>query len=84
MLILLMTKEKTTKSEQADSASVPGVKKLYRSKTVRMVAGVCGGIAEYFKADSTIVRLIFVATVLFGGAGILAYIILWIVVPEEK
>lgn len=58
-------------------------KRLYRSKKQRMIAGVCGGIAEYFNIDPVIPRLIAVL-VLIGsaGSGLLAYIILWIVVPE--
>ncbi len=60
------------------------VKKLYRSKKDRMLAGVCGGIGEYLNVDPTIVRLLWVASVLFGGAGILLYIIFAIVVPEKK
>lgn len=58
-------------------------KKLYRSKNNRVVAGVCGGIAEYFDIDPIIVRLITLILVLSAGAGLLAYIIAWIVVPEE-
>jgi len=57
-------------------------KKLYRSKKDKMVAGVCGGIAEYFGVDSTLVRLLTVIFVLLGGAGVVAYIIAWIIVPE--
>ncbi len=59
-------------------------KRLYRSRIDRMIAGVCGGLAKYFDIDPTIVRVLFVVTVFIGGAGILAYIILWIVVPEEQ
>jgi len=58
-------------------------KRLYRSRKQRMLFGVCGGLGEYFKIDPTLVRLIFVITALMGGPGLLAYIILWIVVPEE-
>ncbi|MDP2362701.1 MAG: PspC domain-containing protein [Ignavibacteria bacterium] len=58
-------------------------KKLYRSITDKMLAGVCGGLAEYFSIDPVIVRLIFVLAVIFGGSGILAYIILWIIIPEK-
>jgi phage shock protein C len=57
-------------------------KKWYRSRKDKMIGGVAGGLAEYFDIDPTIVRIIFVAG-LFMGAGFLAYIILWIVVPEE-
>jgi phage shock protein C len=57
--------------------------KLYRSRTEKMIAGVCGGLAKYFDIDPTIVRVIFVISLFAGGTGLLAYIILWIVVPEE-
>lgn len=58
-------------------------KKLYRSLTDKKLAGVCGGLAEYFGIDSTIVRLILVLAVLFAGVGILAYIIAAIVMPVK-
>jgi phage shock protein C len=58
-------------------------KRLYRSTKDRMVAGVCAGVATYFKVDPTLVRLLFVIFALAGGPGLLAYIVLWIVVPEE-
>lgn len=57
-------------------------KKWYRSRNDKMIGGVCGGLAEYFDVDPTIIRILFVVG-LFMGAGILAYIVLWIVVPEE-
>lgn len=60
------------------------VKKLYRSRDERMIAGVAGGLGEYFSIDPTIVRLVFVLSVFFGvGAGLLIYIVLMLVVPEE-
>jgi phage shock protein PspC (stress-responsive transcriptional regulator) len=58
-------------------------RKLYRLTREKMLGGVCGGIAEYFEVDPTIVRLAFVLTVLAGGAGFIAYVIMWIVVPQE-
>lgn len=58
-------------------------RKLYRSRTDRTVGGVCGGLGEYFGVDSTLVRLLFVIFALAGGPGLLAYIILLLVVPEE-
>jgi phage shock protein C len=58
-------------------------KRLYRSRNERMVAGVAGGIADYFNIDPTIIRLLFVIATLFGGPGLIAYIVLAIVVPEE-
>lgn len=58
-------------------------KRLYRSRNKRMIAGVSGGLAEYMDVDVTIIRLLWVLVTLFGGSGILAYIVLWIIVPEE-
>jgi len=59
-------------------------KKLYRSRTERMLAGVCAGLAKYFNIDPTIVRLVFVVFFFAGGAALLAYVILWIVVPLDN
>lgn len=57
-------------------------KRLYRSRKDRKIAGVCGGIAEYFNVDSTLIRLLFLFFFFFGGGGLLVYIICWLVVPE--
>lgn len=57
--------------------------KLYRSESNRVIAGVCGGLADYFGIDATILRVIFVFITLFGGSGIILYVILWVVVPSE-
>lgn len=59
-------------------------KKLFRSTSDKMIAGICGGLGQYLGIDSTIVRLIFVLLALAGGPGILAYIILWLIVPEDS
>ncbi|KTC81360.1 PspC domain-containing protein [Legionella brunensis] len=61
----------------------PAPKRLYRSRRERMIAGVCGGLAEYFGMDPTIMRLIFVVLLLLGGSTILVYLIMWLVVPQE-
>ncbi len=58
-------------------------KKLYRSVNDKKIAGVCGGFGEYFDIDSTIIRLVWVALVLAVGSGIIAYILAWIIVPEQ-
>ena len=58
-------------------------KKLYRSNTDKKLAGVCGGIAEYFNIDPTLVRLGWVLFSLLGGSGLLAYIIAAIIMPER-
>jgi phage shock protein C len=57
-------------------------RKLYRSRTHRMVAGVCGGLAEYFNIDATLIRALFVLLAVFGGSGLLIYIVMWIIVPD--
>ncbi len=57
--------------------------KLYRSLDNRKLAGVCGGLGEYFSIDPVIIRLAWIAFILVGGAGILAYIIAWIVIPDK-
>lgn len=60
------------------------VKKIYRSKSQRILGGVCGGIAEYFGVDPTIVRLGWILLSLFWGVGIIMYILAWIVIPEQN
>lgn len=57
-------------------------KKLYKSNTNKMLEGVCGGIAEYFGVDPTIVRLAWVVFCALGGSGLLAYIIAAIIIPS--
>jgi phage shock protein C len=62
----------------------PNIKRrLYRSQSDKMIAGVCGGLAEYFNIDPVIIRILFVVLTIGPGVGILAYIILWIVVPKS-
>ena len=58
-------------------------KRLYRVREGRVLAGVCAGIAAYFGIDPTLVRLGFALFTIFGGAGILVYLLAWIVIPEE-
>ena len=58
-------------------------KKLYRSKTNKKIFGVCGGLAEYFDIDATIVRLVLVLAVLFAGVGVLAYLIAALIMPVK-
>lgn len=60
-------------------------KKLTRSKSNRMVAGVCGGLAEYLGWDPTLLRIVYIlATIFTAFAGVIVYVILWIVMPERK
>jgi phage shock protein PspC (stress-responsive transcriptional regulator) len=58
-------------------------KKLYKSNTDKKVCGVCGGIAEFFGIDSTIIRLILVLAVLCAGCGVVAYIAAALVMPDK-
>lgn len=82
-----MNRSRTVLTEVHELASIQiarevGVdKRLYRSRDDKMIAGVCGGIAEYFGIDPVIVRVILVVITLMGGAGVLAYLIMWAVVP---
>jgi len=59
-------------------------KKLYLSETDKKIGGVCGGIAEYFDIDSTLVRLGWILFILAGGSGLLAYFIAWIIMPRRS
>jgi phage shock protein PspC (stress-responsive transcriptional regulator) len=58
-------------------------KRLYRSRSSRLLGGVCGGIAEYFGWDPTLVRLAFVASLLLPGPQLLLYLVAWIAIPYE-
>ena len=57
--------------------------KLYRSRFNRYIAGVCGGIGEYFEIDAMVVRMLFLFALMIGGSAILVYLVMWVVVPEE-
>lgn len=59
-------------------------KQLYRSKNNKVIAGVCGGVAEYFEVDPTIIRIAWLLLAFPGGIGLLAYIICWIIMPEKN
>jgi phage shock protein PspC (stress-responsive transcriptional regulator) len=72
--------------QTATAAPGPGVancshKRLLRSATDKKIAGVCGGLAEYFDVDATVIRLCWLLAILFAGTGVLAYIVLWIILP---
>lgn len=58
-------------------------KKLYRSNTDSKVAGICGGLAEYFNLDSSIVRLVWIVFTIMYGFGLIAYIIAALVIPKK-
>ena len=75
--------QQTDKADAGDTSAQPAPRKLYRSRTDRSIAGICGGLGDYFDADPTLIRLLMLLLILFGGLSIWAYIILWIVIPEE-
>jgi phage shock protein C len=58
-------------------------KRLYRSRTERMIAGVCGGLANYFNMDPVWVRVIFLVLLIAAGSTLLVYLLLWLIVPLE-
>jgi phage shock protein PspC (stress-responsive transcriptional regulator) len=58
-------------------------KKFYLSSTDKKIAGVCGGLAEYFEVDALIIRVLFLAAILEFGTGLLAYFVLWILAPKR-
>ena len=72
------------KQPGAEGAAAPSsghVKRLMRSSTDKKIGGVCAGLADYFDLDPTIVRVVWFLAVFFAGTGLLAYFILWIVLP---
>ena len=58
-------------------------RKLYRSKNDRKLGGVCGGLGEYLGADPNVIRVLFVVLAVLGGAGLIIYLAMWIIVPQE-
>jgi phage shock protein C len=55
---------------------------MYRSRNQRMLAGVCGGLAEYFNVDATLIRVLFLVLAVFGGSGLVIYVVMWLIVPD--
>lgn len=76
--------EKRYEPDSRDDDSKGGVKKkLSRSRSDKMIGGVCGGMADYFDIDPTIVRLLMCLLLIPGGLGLAAYVVMWIVIPLE-
>ena len=59
------------------------IKKLYRSRSDRVIGGVCGGLGKYLSIDPTVIRILYVLFALTGGSGIFVYLLLLIIIPEE-
>lgn len=75
--------QKREESHAESEPQAPRSGRLYRSLTDRSIAGVCGGLAAYFRIDPTMLRLVTLLLILFGGLSIWFYVILWILLPEE-
>jgi phage shock protein C len=58
-------------------------RKLYRSRNDRIISGVCGGLGEFFGIDPTLIRIIFILLLIFGGSGLIIYLVMLLIVPEE-
>ena len=59
-------------------------RRLLRSTTDRRIAGVCGGLAKYTNTDPTVVRILFLLSIIFGGFGIWSYLVVWLIAPEDN
>lgn len=59
-------------------------RRLLRSTADRRIAGVCGGLAKYTNTDPTVVRILFLLSIIFGGFGIWAYLVVWLIAPEDN
>lgn len=82
-MLSLKENEKEPESYENDREE-SSMKKLYKSNQNKVIAGVCGGIAEYFNIDPTIIRLAWVLFCLVGGSGVLGYIICALVIPASR
>lgn len=76
----------TKKEKAAHSAVSPEskVSRLYRSETNKVIAGVAGGLGDYFNIDPTIIRILFILLTIFGGSGLIIYIVLWLIIPTKS
>jgi phage shock protein C len=72
-----------TPSAQASPSAPESIARIRRSKTDRVIAGVCGGLGRYFGVDALWFRLAFVVLAIGGGAGVLLYLIAWLVIPSS-
>jgi len=74
--------EGESQAEETAGEKAP-VRRLYRSLRNRKIAGICGGLGDYLNVDPTLIRVLWILLILYGGTGILIYLILWVVVPQE-
>ena len=74
----------TNTTDEKSNTHQRDFKSLRRSRTDRVLAGVCGGLAEHFGIDTAVLRLATILLILFGGLSLWVYVILWIIIPEQK
>jgi phage shock protein PspC (stress-responsive transcriptional regulator) len=74
-------KQPVAAAASANAAQSGGRKRLVRSSTDKKIGGVCGGLADYFDLDPTIIRIVWLLAILFAGTGLIAYAVLWIALP---
>src|SRR3712207_8268780 len=70
-------------TEEPTQPTEPAPRRLLRTRSDRVIAGVCGGIARYLRVDATVVRVVTVASLVIGGLGLILYLAALLVVPEE-
>lgn len=74
----------TKKEKDKHTPKQPQFQGLYRSEINKVIGGVAGGLGEYFNIDPTIIRIIFILMTVFGGSGVIVYIILWLIIPSKS
>lgn len=72
-----------SENDQSKKDNTMETKRLRRSRTDRSIAGVCGGLANYFGVDATVLRIIMLCLMIFGGMSLWVYIIMWLLIPKE-
>jgi phage shock protein C len=70
-------------TDNEKGTNMDATRRLYRSRSDRKLAGVCGGLAQFFNLDPTLIRVLFVVLAVLGGSGILIYLAMWIMVPNQ-
>jgi phage shock protein C len=70
-------------TDSEKGTNMDSTRKLYRSRSDRKLAGVCGGLAQFFNLDPTLIRVLLVVLAVLGGSGILIYLAMWIMVPNQ-
>ncbi len=77
-------KKAATEKKSDDQTADQGYKRIFRSSSDKMIAGICGGLAEYCGIDLTLIRIIFVILCFISGTGLIVYLIGWIIIPVQE